>query len=85
MSAGGVPSHEMPAILSAEEFRYSDCSHCLNTKANANEALGGLHDAISKLLTKHLGCFVVVAGEFNHTSLKAEVPHSSDKTNLDLA
>ena len=39
--------------------------------AKANKALGGLHDAISELLTKHPDSVVVVAGGFHHTSLKA--------------
>ncbi|XP_062919386.1 uncharacterized protein LOC134354363 [Mobula hypostoma] len=41
-----------------------------NAKANGNEALGGLHEAISELLTTHPDSFVVIAGDFNHTSLK---------------
>ena len=45
-----------------------------HAKANANETLGGLRDAISELLTKHPDSFVVVAGDFNHTSLKAVFP-----------
>ena len=45
-----------------------------HAKANANKTLGGLHDAISELLTKHPDSSVVVAGEFNHTSLKAVSP-----------
>ncbi len=42
--------------------------------ANANEALGGLHDAISELLTAHPDSSVVVAGDFNHTSLNTVFP-----------
>ena len=42
-----------------------------HAKANANEPLGRLRDTISELLTKHLDRFLVVAGDFNHTSLKA--------------
>ena len=41
-----------------------------HAKANANKAVGGLHDA-SELLTTHPDSFVVVAGDLNHTSLKA--------------
>lgn len=41
-----------------------------NAKADANEALEGLHDNISELPTKHPDNFVVVAEDFNHTSLK---------------
>ena len=40
-----------------------------NAKANTNDALGRLHDAISECLTKNPDSFVVVAGDFNHTSL----------------
>ena len=45
-----------------------------DAKANTNEALGRLHDAISELLTKHLDSFVEVAGDYNHISLKALFP-----------
>ena len=45
-----------------------------HAKANTNEALGGLHDAISELLTKHPDSFVVVAGDFNHISYKCCFP-----------
>lgn len=45
-----------------------------NANANANEALGELHDAISELVSEHLDSFVVVAGDFNHTSLKTVLP-----------
>ncbi|XP_059825173.1 uncharacterized protein LOC132393795 [Hypanus sabinus] len=45
-----------------------------NAEANANEAVGGLHEAISELLTTHPDSFVVIAGDFNHTSLKTVFP-----------
>ena len=32
-----------------------------NAETNANAALGGLHDAISELLTKHPDSFVALA------------------------
>lgn len=37
--------------------------------ANTNEALRPLYVAVSELLTKPLDSFVLVAGDFNHTSL----------------
>ena len=45
---------------------------CAN--ANAYEVLRPLFDVISALLTKHPDSFVVVAGDFNHISLKTVLP-----------
>ena len=45
-----------------------------HAKANGNEALGGLHEAIGELLNKHPDSFVVMAGDFHHSSLKAVFP-----------
>lgn len=45
-----------------------------NVNSKANEALGALHDAISEFQTKYPDSFIVVAGDFNHTSLKTVLP-----------
>lgn len=75
----GSSSWNASHSISAKGFHHSDVAVVYiapskNAKANANEALGGLHDAIFELLTKHPDSFVVVTGDFNHTSLKAVFP-----------
>ena len=45
-----------------------------SSNANTTEVLRPLYDVISVLLTKHPDSFVVVAGDFNHISLKTVFP-----------
>lgn len=46
----------------------------ITPSANGNKTLRGLHDTISEILMKHPYGFVVLAGDFNHNTLKTVLP-----------